>query len=300
MKRHGFTLIELLVVIAIIAILIALLLPAVQRVRDAAARTQTVSNLKQLTLATHNCNDTFKRLPPATGAFGQAQFQATVHFHLLPFVEQNNLYTAILNTTPPGTFTPPTPVPPFISPQDPTQVNAGAGAQNFPANLRVFSDVGVWSIGTDINPAGGPGGAWYYGTASIPRTFQDGTSNTIAFGTMYMVCGGNTVYYYTPAGTAGAASAGTPFFGYYWPQAVATSNPTSGVAASPNSMTFQIQPLPSNCNPNYVAQSLQSGTIAVSLFDGSVRLVNASISTTTWAAAMQPNDGMVLGSDWNQ
>src|SRR5262245_32885842 len=101
-RDRGFTLIELLVVIAIIAILIGLLVPAVQKVREAAARTQCQNNLKQICLATISCADTMRgQLPPGLGLYPSRNFSANngnggVLFHILPYIEQGNAYKASL------------------------------------------------------------------------------------------------------------------------------------------------------------------------------------------------------------
>src|SRR5476649_2591575 len=105
-SRRGFTLIELLVVIAIIAILIALLVPAVQKVREAAARTQCISNIKQIGMGCHNFESTFKRLPPLYGGTKDPRVAnsqkfpnhwGSTHVFILPFLEQDNLYKSMAN-----------------------------------------------------------------------------------------------------------------------------------------------------------------------------------------------------------
>jgi len=301
MKRSAFTLVELLVVIAIIAILIALLVPAVQKAREAAARTETQNNLKQLTLGLHSCQDTFQKLPPASGPFNMIAQNFPIHCHLLPFIEQANFYNQLaLTMNPKNTSGQYMVIPTLLSPQDKTQTMSGAGMTNFAANLRAFTDAGHRCAGMDIAlMASKP--PFPFGAASLAKSFPDGTSNTLAFATMFSYCGpydptyatNAPTFYFTSAGPPGGVFTNTPFFGLFWPL-----NPPSLVGD--NTVAYQLNPTQNQCNRNYIPQSLGSGGISVSLCDGSVRQVSPSITALTWGLAMQPNDGQTLGADWQQ
>jgi prepilin-type N-terminal cleavage/methylation domain-containing protein len=276
--RGGFSMIELLVVLAVLGFLLALLLPAVQKVREAAARTQTQNNLKQLVLALHNCNDVYKRMPPAFDKFGGLKTAHSIHIYLMPFIEQQNLYNQYVQ----GQGNDQAVVPTFVSPADPSHPNP-AGIQDAAANLRAFSTKGQNTQWDAPMPALGKEEP---GAARIPASFPDGTSNTIVFGTRYGVCGEGGSRYASAPNTNTAA-----FFG---------QNPAK-VKARPADVkgTFLLHPAAGQCVPTpLMGHSFYNFGIDVALADGSTRSVTAQISPQTWNAAMQPNDGQPLGNDW--
>jgi prepilin-type N-terminal cleavage/methylation domain-containing protein len=373
---RGFTLIELLVVIAIIAILVGLLLPAVQKVRQAAGRIQSANNLKQIGIAIYNCHDTYQHAPPAgTGCFPNSgngtnwganpvpSHYGTMQYFLLPYVEQDAAYNdpIIGSVTVAFSWVAPVGSPhqsnswwsdaivkTFQAPNDPTLPadgrtwasgghGLGRGATSYASNWHVFR--------------GGWGEDWQVGgKCRIPATIPDGTSNTIAYFERYAICGDvNTAWtsdscgrvqyresIWNEDGQNGGPVAQNWGINNGWPFAWEcptwwasyhchcsvgpcftdpNNPPTLPGLPYPLYYPFQFIQIPQNApppklGPNAVGasgqtgcdpvrlQAFNGGVTMVLLCDGSTRAVSTAISQATFAQAIVPDDGTVLGGDW--
>jgi prepilin-type N-terminal cleavage/methylation domain-containing protein len=287
-KHRAFTLIELLVVIAIIAVLIGLLLPAVQRVREAAARAQCVNNLKQIVLASHNYHDLHGFLPPSVGGVGPFDFNwfslpgsavGSAFWHLLPQLEQDNLFKAAngqcQGSDGNGGIALAVGIKTFVCPSDPTTTSARPSLGSYAANAQAMP-LPTFVVTSSSFIASSP--------TRIPASFPDGTSNTILFAEKYgkaMLAGFPGSNYWALNG----GFAAPPIIGG-----------TAGTAMGPSSR-FQVAPSPLLADYT-LTQTPHVGGMQVALADGSVRSLSPAMSGATWWAACTPNGGEVLGSDW--
>jgi prepilin-type N-terminal cleavage/methylation domain-containing protein len=296
-KQRGFTLIELLVVIAIIAILIGLLVPAVQKVREAANRMSCTNNLKQISLATINCADRNEaKLPPSIGVYPGVNNQAPYNsnggtfLHILPYIEQDNVFKASLSNPDPdgrngnnptySQWTAPVQnarVKTYICPSDPTMPLQTPARSSYGINGQIFK----------YNYQG-----WSAGLTRFPAGIQDGTSNT-------------TFYTEKLAETFNCTGCCNNYDDNYWPDwgplisSADCSEPTGAAAIFQTGCKLTVSGgrQASACDGNR-ASSPHTAGINVALGDGSVRFVAAGVSPATWWSAMTPAGGEVLGSDW--
>ena len=311
LNRTGFTLIELLVVIAIIAVLIGLLLPAVQKVRESAARMTCSNNLKQLALASHNYHDAYGTLPPGRNATNISCLAL-----LLPYIEQDNLYRLVDTTVawnhPNNDAARGVAVKTFICPSDPvSQVPAGWAGTNYRSsqgsNLLHGQPSTVPGDPNATMPA--PNGPFVPLLTKTLLSVTDGTSNTAAFSEHLKGDFNNGVSSPTdtfwpatyPATQDEAVSqcgaidpknlsfqrvsdVGAPWvYGYH-------STTAYFHVSGPNTRSCMFPP----GRISTTATSAHTGGVMVAMCDGSLRFVRDSIALSAWRAMGSKDGGEVV------
>lgn len=317
-RRPGFTLVELLVVIAIIGVLIGLLLPAVQKVREAANRTKCQNNLKQIGLAVHNHNEVFGSFPAGCsltwGSWGWSP-----HGQILPFIEQDGLYRIINFTQGPYASVNAAALSQqpriFICPSDAFagSPNFWLGGSSFYGFTSYHPNAGTWVTATKWDGVFGPGADSAGGAPALPAVkiadILDGTSNTVCFAEVAIgptgtnwpatprtdcfnggtvpstVAGARAALVskdWTTAGYAGGWSPPWRYRGYPWHEGNVWRNWYNHLL-TPNSPCWQ-------ANGDWwqlvsPASSYHNSGANVVLCDGSVRYVGNDVDPNVWIAA---------------
>lgn len=278
-QRRGFTLLELLVCIAIVAVLIGLLLPAVQKARATAARLSSKNNLKQIGLAGQNFASVYDGYLPTVGGFNWANRShgMSLFIALLPYIEQGNLETRILSGIQDGTFHTDYFVATFTSPADPT-VQQRQAVASYAANGQFFR--------------GRPNLKW----------ISDGTSNTVLFAEHYSYNCGGTVFFWgydldtifpEPAPDGVVRTRAATFADAQSGDVVPVTSTTGPVStASIPGLTFQAKPRIAECDPRLAQTPHESGMLSA-MADGSVRLLRRDIAETVYWGLVTPNKGEV-------
>jgi prepilin-type processing-associated H-X9-DG protein len=263
------------------------MLPAVQIIRESANRVSCSNNLRQLGHASHCCHDTHEKFPPGLGYFPGPPTYGNAFFHLLPFLEQDNLYAASAGFAGNNeVFSQAVKI--FVCPSDPSAGSDGQvtdnqgkpwGADSYAGNVQVFAK--VFPSGALRDPEG----------QTRLTDITDGKSNTILFAEKYARCtnnsfpeGGNFWAYWVTGATVRPLH---PGFAISWTR----------YSIGPHSK-FQTRPnYKGHCDPTLASTPHRAG-IQVCMADGHVRTVSSGVSGTTWWAACTPKGGEVLGSDW--
>jgi prepilin-type N-terminal cleavage/methylation domain-containing protein/prepilin-type processing-associated H-X9-DG protein len=317
--RRAFTLIELLVVIAIIATLIGLLLPAVQKVREAAARTQCLNNLKQMGLAAHGFHDVNQRLPHIAGGTkghrhiassaytGSTYIHRTPYLDILPYVEQDNINRKYQHALPPTDTTDPdgdgitnatltsAPLKLFTCPSMPAPALPPRAAwASYAFSRGNFAYVGPTTL--DWTADDGAVISALFGNVTMTG-ITDGTSNTLLAGDMHYTVTG---WFYSATSTTPPGSAGQPRTGSTnW----VFGHPGQGNAEATTTVPMNTRAYVAPASdPDYwkksglyAFRSVHTGGVNFLLCDGSVRFIRDTIPLATYQALGSRAGGEVVG-----